>query len=441
MMKAKPPLRLFTFLLLVATGPGAADTPADFDLRLRVLPAPNASVQLLELPAAVLASSRGRKFADLRLFDTGGRLLPMALVEAGEALRQDALRPLPILGGVDALRAPGISLRVGADGRAQVLSLNGSLDVAGTVLLGMLLDARQLSGTTTLLLLDAEIPVSQPITFTVEASSDLTTWRHLGQTTAFAPEVSSISVQVPLRALNLHGDWLRVTWSAVPRLVSSVTVRGALLSTRRPPADVLVEANLASSVEGRAWQFGLPFETAVTSIGLMTTQADVIVPYRLLGRADPEQAWLLLGTTVARQPDTGEMPRIVLPRTDLKSFRVEAHGAGAGFTAAPRLQLGLAPHTLVFAAAGPAPYTLAVGRPGASAAFLSPDALRAEQGLVYASVDAPSDWRLAITLEDQRAGFRRQALLWAALVAGTAALAVVAWLLWRGSARASTPRP
>ncbi|WP_408015442.1 DUF3999 family protein [Sabulicella rubraurantiaca] len=429
-------LRVFATLLLVVAGPGLADTPADFALRLQVLPVPNASVQNLELPAAVLASSVSPKLADLRLFDANGRLLPVALVEADGAVRQNALRPMPVLGAVDALRRTGVSLRLGADGSVQVVPANGDFDTAGSVLLAILLDARQLSGTATSLLIDAEVPASQPITFTVEASSDLMTWRWLGQSTAFEPGASPIAVQVPLRASDVRGAWLRVTWSAIPRLLAPVTVRDAMLTTRRPSADVLVEANLAGASGGAAWQFSLPFTTAVRSIGLMTTQAEVIVPYRLLGRAAPEQAWTLLGTAVARQPGAGEVSRIVLHRTDLKEFRVESERTGVAFTAAPRLQLGLAPHMLVFAAAGPAPYTLAVGRAGDSAAFLPPGVLHAEQGLTYASVDVPSDWRLSVASDDERAALRRRALLWAALAAGTATLGFIAWSLWRRSAQA-----
>lgn len=436
MMRIKPALRMFALLLLIAAGSGLADTPADFALRLRVEPAPSAPVQHLELPAAVLASSLSRKLADLRLFDVNGRLLPMALVEADGTVRQNALRPMPVLGAVNALRVAGVSLRVDADGSVQVLSAQGVPNTAGSVLLAILLDARQLSGTATSLLLDAEVPASQPVTFTVEASSDLVTWRWLGQTAAFEPGASPIAVEVPLRASDVRSEWLRVTWSATPRLIAPVTVRGATLTTRRPSADVLVEANLAGASRGGAWQFSLPFAAPVSSIGLMTTQAEVIVSYRLLGRTAPEQAWTLLGTTVARQLGAGEASRIVLHRTDLREFRVESEREGAGFTAAPRLQLGLAPHTLVFAAAGPGPYTLAVGRAGDSAAFLPSGVLHAEQGLTYASMDVPSDWRLLVASDDGRAALRRRALLWVVLAAGTATLGAIAWLLWRRSARA-----
>ncbi|MCW8084289.1 DUF3999 family protein [Sabulicella glaciei] len=432
----KPALGLFALLLLVVAVPGLADTPADFALRLRVLPAPEASVQRLELPAAVLASSLSPKLADLRLFDANGRLLPMELVEADGTAQQNALRPMPVLGTADALRTAGVSLRVGADGSVRVLSGQRDLDAAGSMLLAILLDTRQVSGTTTSLLLDAEVPASQPVTFTVEASNDLMAWRRLGQTVAFEPGASPATVQVPLRASEVRGEWLRVTWSATPRLLAPVTVRGATLTTRRPPADALVEASIAGTPSEGAWQFGLPIATPVRSMGLMTAQAEVIVPYRLLGRAAPEQAWMLLGTSVARPQGSGEVSRIALHRTDLKEFRVESEGTGVGFAAAPRLQLGLAPHTVAFAAAGPAPYTLAVGRARSSAAFLPPGALHADQGPTYASLDVPSDWRLSVASDDGRAALRRRMLLWVALAAGTATLGVVAWLLWRRSAEA-----
>ena len=162
--------------IAAAGAAGPNDDPASYRVHIAVTPAAGATVQRLAIPAEVLAASQSGDLADLRLFDARRRAMPTARVAvAAAALHRDVLKALPILGAADALNVTGVSLRFDQRGQARVARIDGTVAARSTdtAVLGALLDARAIAGAGSSLALDATVPAAQPVTFTVEASSDL----------------------------------------------------------------------------------------------------------------------------------------------------------------------------------------------------------------------------------------------------------------------------
>lgn len=441
-------LALVAWSSIAAQAAGSDDDPAAYAVRVAVAPAAGSSVQRLPIPARILAAARSFTLRDLRVFDATGKAMPMArIAPAAAPVRRDVLPALPILGAVDSLKVTGVSLRLDGSGRARVAQVVGTVPTGPTAaaLLGILLDARAIAGSAQSLAIDADLPVAQPVTVTVEASTDLTTWRPLGERVIYRATASgrdAAATPILLGDAAVRGDWLRVTWRTASRLLSPVAIRRATLATRpdAAAADSVVDAVVPPLTDRHAIEVALPFAAAISSIRVVPAGTDVIIPIRVLGRDDPEQPWTLLGQgTATRQRSGSATDRgIVLAGPAFRTLRIEADRASAGFTAAPAVGLGFARRDIAFLAIGRAPYVLAAGRGTATDAFLPLASVmtQAVDGRLATATTSPAGG--AVRLEPVGApGGRRQALLWLVLLGATAMLGAMAWLLWRRGAESS----
>ncbi len=427
-------------VLLVAAAPAGSDgEPDGYALRLPLSVEAGAKVQRLALPAAVLAGLQTRDGHDVRVFDAKGRAMPIARAGASAVVGHVSLDPMPILGAPDALKVSGVSLRLDGRGAAQVAEVRGEPVAAGgaPVLLGVLLDARRVSGAVERVAVAADLPVGQPVTLTVEASVDLREWRRLGEATVYrrAGEAVRSSI-VALDGAAVAREYLRITWSAGSRLLAPVAIRGAVLDVKPDgaAASETVEAQAPAPTSGNARivDFAVPFATPMASLRVIPVEGDGVVPVRILGRDDREQSWALLGQGVARS-DGGR--DIILSGDAPRAIRIEADARSAGFTVAPRLRIGFADRGVIFLASGTAPFTLAAGRVAAKDVFLSPADLADGQGRPGEAhlVSTPAATVTLSALGDAGAP-TRNIVLWAVLLAATAVLAGVAWMLWRQQA-------
>lgn len=422
--------------LLLAAAPAGSDGAADaYHVRVAVTPGNGSAVQRLAVPPSALAAALTADLSDLRVIDARGRAMPMARAPAAQpALRRDTLTAMPILGAGDALTVRGVSLRLDEQGRARVAQVDGSVAARGSVVLGTLFDARAITGAGRALSLDADVPPSQPVRFTVEASRDLSAWRTLGEKVVYrASAAGGTDAAVPLGAAALKGDHLKVTWSLGSRPLSPVVVRGAVLFTRLDgaTADPEVEATLPPLADARTVAFAVPFATPIAAIRVVPASGDLLVPVRVLGRDDGEHPWALLGTGIAAPAGAGAA--IALNGTTLRTLRIEADPRGPGFTAPPTLRFGFAPRALLFLAAGTPPYTLAVGKAGTADAYLPAESLlaQAEGKPVAVATASGGPARLALAAIDETRARSRRLILWAVLLLATGLLAGLAWLLWK----------
>jgi hypothetical protein len=420
------------------------DAPESYPVQVRVVPVAGAPVQRLALPLAILAGARSPGLADVRLFDGAGRALAIARAPAPAvtARRETRLPALRILGAADEIVVTGVSVRLDGHGQARLVSLVGGGRDGKTATVAVLFDARQLGRASDTLTLDADWPVSQPVTFTAEASSDLQHWRTIGAHVAF--RAAGAPPESP--AILLHDaapGWIRVSWSTTSGPASPVTVRSGLFAatTTRDSAPLLLDARAPSQTDPHMIEFATPFATPVATIQIIPAGLGALLPIRVFGRNSAEQPWQPIGAgTVYRLAGKdGERigEPIALDGALYRYWRIAADSRGPGFAALPRLRFGFAPVEIVFVASNESPLRLVTGRAGQHDRYLSLGDVLAGSGaadvssLPAATAESPVPTTLALTNGDGGSGALRRVTLWALLLAATAALGFMAWRLAR----------
>lgn len=475
------PLVLATAALFLCTGvaQAAADasSPAAYAIRIPVTPAADAPLQRVVLPAEVLVRLQSPGYADVRLFNGAGQPVPMALAGVAAASAPEELVTLPaypILGAASTGTAglEGLSLRIEERQGQRVVQIDtagtaGATATATQAVRGALLDARNVQLPVARMALDVDLPAGQPVTFRVQASKDLKHWQPLAETVLYradaaaAPTVSTApgrlgNEQIDLQRADLKGHYLRVTWGD-----AAVTLRGATLATssKTGPRE-RVSASMATPAlaNPRELVFALPFATPVAALAITPPGSNVLIPVRVLGRNHREQPWSPLASAVVYKMATGGKEQasgpVELGGASVREIKIEADPKTPGFAAAPALALQFEPAQLVFLASGQGPFTLAAGLPGATAAasaFLPLASLvpgyqpAQENQLPVALADVaraditggkPADGALVPAAAASGGISTRSAVLWGVLLAGVAALGLMAWLLLRQTKQA-----
>jgi hypothetical protein len=478
------PLVLATAALSLCTGvaQAAADAniPAAYAIRVPVTLAADAPLQRVILPAEVLVRLQSPGYADVRLFNGAGQPVPMALadVAAASAPEESVILPAyPILGAASTGTAglEGLSLRIEERQGQRVVQIDmaATTTTAGPAtrqaVRGALLDARNVQLPVARMALDVDLPAGQPVTFRVQASKDLKHWQPLAETVLYRADAAAAPTapgrlgneQIDLQRADLKGHYLRVTWGD-----AAVTLRGATLatSTKTGPRE-RVSARMAAPAlaNPRELVFALPFATPVAALAITPPGSNVLIPVRVLGRNHREQPWSPLASAVVYKMATGGKEQasgpVELGGASVREIKIEADPKTPGFAAAPALALQFEPAQLVFLASGQGPFTLAAGLPGATAAasaFLPLASLvpgyqpAQENQLPVALADVaraditggkPADGAQVPVAAASGGISTRSAVLWGVLLAGVAALGLMAWLLLRQTKQAGHQAP
>lgn len=464
----------------VAQAAADANSPAAYAIRIPVTLAADAPLQRVVLPAEVLVRLQSPGYADVRLFNGAGQPVPMALagVAAASAPEESVTLPAyPILGAAStgAAGLEGLSLRIEERQGQRVVQIDTTTTAGPATpqaVRGALFDARNVQLPVARMALDVELPAGQPVTFRVQASKDLKHWQPLAETVlyradaAVAPTVSTApgrlgNEQIDLQRAGLKGHYLRVTWGD-----AAVTLRGATLATssKAGPRE-RVSASMATPAlaNPRELVFALPFATPVAALAITPPGSNVLIPVRVLGRNHREQPWSPLASAVVYKMATGGKEQasgpVELGGASVREIKIEADPKTPGFAAAPALALQFEPAQLVFLASGQGPFTLAAGLPGATAAasaFLPLASLvpgyqpAQENQLPVALADVaraditggkPADGALVPAAAASGGISTRSAVLWGVLLAGVAALGLMAWLLLRQTKQAGHQAP
>lgn len=480
------PLVLTTAALSLCTGlaQAAADanSPAAYAIRVPVTLAADAPLQRVMLPAEVLVRLQSPGYADVRLFNGAGQPVPMALagVAAASAPEESVvLSAYPILGGHGTpgqAGLEGLSLRIEERQGQRVVQIDtaATTTTAGPAtpqaVRGALLDARNVQLPVARMALDVDLPAGQPVTFRVQASKDLKHWQPLAETVLYRADAAAAPTapgrlgneQIDLQRAGLKGHYLRVTWGD-----AAVTLRGATLATSTQTGPrARVSASLAVPPLGnnpRELVFALPFATPIAALAITPPGSNVLIPVRVLGRNHREQPWSPLASAVVYKMATGGKEQasgpVELGGASVREIKIEADPKTPGFAAAPALALQFEPAQLVFLASGQGPFTLAAGLPGATAAasaFLPLASLvpgyqpAQENQLPVALADVaraditggqPADGALVPAAAASGGISTRSAVLWGVLLAGVAALGLMAWLLLRQTKQAGAQAP
>lgn len=464
-------------LVLAADAPDAANAKS-YAIRIPVTAAPDAPLQRLLLPAEALVRLQSAGYADLRLFNAAGQPVPMALAQVpttnSTEEQQVKLVAYPILGSATATSAglEGLSLRIEERQGRRVVQLNTTGNTtAGTAgaaaqqkVLGALLDARAVNLPAVRLTFDADLPVGQPVTFNVQASKDLKSWRPLADTVLYradasAPAASLGDSSLALSMAELKDHYLRITWGG-----GAVTLRGATLVTSRSTAirERISATMAAPAMAGpRELSFALPFATPVAALKITPKDGNVLVPLRVMGRNDRNQPWSLLANTVVYRLTTAGKEQtsgpVELQGASVREVKIEADAKTPGFASAPDIVLQFEPAQLVFLASGQGPFTLAAGLAGpagAAAAFLPMASLipgykaSQENALPLAKADvSKAETSGSASLAGPLVAAQppgdgiptRTLVLWGILLAGALALGAMAWVLMKQTRQPPVP--
>lgn len=480
------PLVLATAALSLCTGlaQAAADanSPAAYAIRVPVTLAADAPLQRVMLPAEVLVRLQSPGYADVRLFNGAGQPVPMALAGVAAASAPEELVTLPaypILGAASTGTAglEGLSLRIEERQGQRVVQIDtaATTTTAGPAtpqaVRGALLDARNVQLPVARMALDVDLPAGQPVTFRVQASKDLKHWQPLAETVLYRADAAAAPTapgrlgneQIDLQRADLKGHYLRVTWGD-----AAVTLRGATLATSRstgPRERVSASMATPALANPRELVFALPFATPVAALAITPPGSNVLIPVRVLGRNHREQPWSPLASAVVYKMATGGKEQasgpVELGGASVREIKIEADPKTPGFAAAPALALQFEPAQLVFLASGQGPFTLAAGLPGATAAAsaflplasLVPGYQPAQENTLPVALAAvaraditggkPADGDGALVPAAAASGgiSTRSAVLWGVLLAGVAALGLMAWLLLRQTKQAGAQAP
>lgn len=492
LQRLKPPVGAWLAAAALALFAGAAtvaaaadaNSPGAYAIRIPVTLAGDAPLQRVMLPAEVLVRLQSPAYADVRLFNSAGQPVPMALAGvAGASAAEESvtLSAYPILGAASTAGSAGLeglSLRIEEQQGRRVVQIDtaGTTGTAGTpsatgaqTVRGALLDARNINAPVVRMALDADWPVGQPVTFQVQSSKDLKHWRPLSETVLYRADAAATTTTTPstapgrlgneqmdLQRADLKDHYLRVTWGD-----AAVTLRGATLFTSRGTgARERVSASLSAPAltNPRELVFALPFATPVAALKITPQGSNVLVPVRVLGRNDRNQPWSPLASAVVYKMTMGGKEQsnglIELGGASVREVKIEADAKTPGFSAAPEIALQFEPAQLVFLASGQGPFTLAAGLPGASApaspflplASLVPGYQPAQENtLPVALADVaraditggkPAGGALVSSEAANDGMSTRSWILWAVLLAGVGALALMAWLLLRQTKQA-----
>lgn len=464
----------------VAQAAADANSPAAYAIRIPVTLAADAPLQRVVLPAEVLVRLQSPGYADVRLFNGAGQPVPMALAGVAAASAPEELVTLPaypILGAASTGTAglEGLSLRIEERQGQRVVQIDtaATTTTAGPAtpqaVRGALLDARNVQLPVARMALDVDLPAGQPVTFRVQASKDLKHWQPLAETVLYRADAAAAPTapgrlgneQIDLQRADLKGHYLRVTWGD-----AAVTLRGATLATSRstgPRERVSASMATPALANPRELVFALPFATPVAALAITPPGSNVLIPVRVLGRNHREQPWSPLASAVVYKMATGGKEQasgpVELGGISVREIKIEADPKTPGFAAAPALALQFEPAQLVFLASGQGPFTLAAGLPGATAAasaFLPLASLvpgyqpAQENQLPVALADVaraditggqPADGAQVPAAAASGGISTRSAVLWGVLLAGVAALGLMAWLLLRQTKQAGHQAP
>ena len=458
-------------LCAALAGPCLADAPKPQEFAWRAaleLPAATSGARVA-LPPEALLQLQSSDARDVRVFNAAGEAVafgfaaPPAAAAAEQRTRRYNALPLysaapgarPARGAVqvriDSTGAPG-SVWVQMDGA------NGRTTAAApgsTRLNAALFDTRQEKQPLRALELQAELPANVPVRISGATSADLAQWRPLelrGRIYRFDGPDGMANTTLELeQPLQLEGQYLRLGWEGQDGVaVNSV---GGLVAAAAPVARVAAALPPPTVAGPTALEWPLAFATPVAALALSTTQANSLVPVRILGRNDAAQPWRTLASTVvyrlqgANGARETTNPAVPLGGATVRWLRVEAtHGMQLA-AGALRASVEFAPLQVVFVASGSPPFQLAAGRAGTDAAALPAGMLagslpvklselpEARVGAVQQR-EAAAAGPFASVFPQGPAG--RSLLLWAVLGGGVLLLGGVAWALFR-QLKAGTP--
>ncbi len=439
----------------------ANEKPEGFALRMPLQTQSDAGLQRVSLPARALGALRSEGLNDVRVFNAKGEAVPFAFAP----LRSDREVSVPESKTIYPINATpeaqkdlsGLRLRIEERQGTRIVSVDSEAKSAGVGApnhmvkqIGALVDARSIVGRLDYLIVDADLPSSEPVLLTVSASSDLKSWRTLADASPvfkFAGDSAPSNMRISLAGASIEKEYLRITWSG-QGVTALKGVQLAQMPAVAPPTRV--ELPLETKSVNNELTITVPFSTPLHALAIRAGNANSLVPIRVYGRSRAAEPWRLLGSTVVYRIQGGASesfnPPMDLRGVSIHELRFEAERNPSALTSAALTVAAVVnPVEIVFLTAGASPYTLAVGRPHTAAAALPlnsvipgyvdgseralPRAVVNEAAAIATPVAAPSG--LEKVSEKLGAPSGKSLALWGILLLGVALLGGIAWSMSR----------
>jgi Protein of unknown function (DUF3999) len=448
-----------------------ANTIGSYALHAPLSISADVSLHRLDLPVDALVRIQTSGYSDVRVFDAKGQSVPLALALVEKQIQtqnqQVTLPAYPILGTAGTLSNEGVSLRIEEQQGKRVVQIDtGSTKTAanGKNLIGVLLDARAITDPVVAMALDVDLPIAQPISFDVQASKDLRSWRSVADTVLYRPAegIAASSSndfgkqRMQLTVNDVKDHYLRITWQGSAGQIASVNVRSAVLTTTQSSITPRISAVIATPAQTNPHElsFSLPFATPLAALKIKPQGVNVLVPVRVWGRNNRSQAWTPLASAVlynlvSNGKEQSNSAVEFLGERQYAAYReikIEADKKTAGFATAPEVSALFEPVQIVFLASGVAPFTLTVGLSEAASAFLPLASLipgykngqenTLSQARVVMNASASANTPVIAAQSPSSTPPARSLLLWGILFAGVAALGLMAYVLIKQTKKA-----
>jgi Protein of unknown function (DUF3999) len=435
------------FCLAVSGAVMAAESPEQFGFAVPIEGLGSDALHRVAIPPAVYEAAAFADLRDLRVFNGAGEVVPYAFrpVELTKQPQSPLALPIfPLRGPRDA-RADELDLSFDKNGSHVSVRLRSRDSRPGQpVLLGYLIDASTVK--TPLIRLDFDwgtAPVEQFVSARLEAGDDLKNWNTLASDVPLGgllhagQRLERKSIELPPQ----RSKYLRLLWSDPAQAIELNSVQGLPPESSAPPARAWKEVS-ATPVAGKPgeYQFDLGGRYPVDRLEFGLPQQNTIVPVQIASRARPEDKWLPVTRTVLyRMQQNGRelaSPEIALGSNAHRYWMLNIEAAAGGIGAGTlTFRAGWTPREIVFIARGAPPFRLAYGNARARSGSLGIEML-----VPGWHTDGQPDMAVATTGAAQKlageAAIRQRIdmkkwVMWAALLAGVAVLAWMAWQLSR----------
>ena len=380
MRKAKSLLQRAASSTLVALAcalPCAAQNVNDFSARATVSAPAGSSIVRVALPPTSLAAMRSVDGADIRVFNASGALLPFALINAAAQTPQSTetigpkIPALPIY-ALESTSASTPTLRIEEGPKGRVIQYSGSSAPTATTreARGLLFDTRSIEGDVRAVDLTGVLPVGSIVKLSLDASTDLKTWRSLASDAPvfdFGAGAPSSRRVVLASAQSLKNQYVRLTWSgAAPLPIDALQIVSANAAAAVAP--LRVEHGAPSNATDEAVEWTLSTGLRASAMHLQTSAPNALMPVRILTRPRVGDPWRVVTSTVvyrlnaASAGGSNTNPSVALSAPLDMHVRVEPH-AGYRLAGVPlTLALEYPPMHAVFVASGNGPFVVASGK-------------------------------------------------------------------------------
>ena len=354
--------------------------------------------------------------------------------------------------------ATGLALSVTRNAAGTTVSVNAAdgEPAPGKVLGGYVLDTSALDEP--LVALTFALPETTGATtmrFAIDASDDLAVWRNV------STDATLVSIEYAGQRLTrnrvefapIKAKFLRLSWAAARPVIEFGAVSGEYgertVDTPRQWRGA-TGTRVADHEGDFEYDLGGAFPVDRIVVDLATPNS--IVPATLSARSRPTEPWQFAGSTVfyrlAQQSGDITSPPFLVAGNERRYWLLHVDPrSGATGQAPPPLRAGWQPQEIVFAARGPAPFTLAYGNLAASAGALpistlvpGYDSMRELPASVATAAIAAGAPQIVLGGPErlQKPPDVKRWVLWAALVLG---VLVLGWMAWRLSREMAATAP